>query len=128
MHVVRSDVPLISLRAVGNSSEGMRDRERSRNDRSFGDPPELDAPRFLCRGFGSRPGGIGGFCGMCYSPRMSAQNSDDGQRRDALLRRLLKTPPLSRAETAEAIRQAKGKPTRTQPKRASRKRANAAVR
>jgi len=38
---------------------------------------------------------------------MSDQGSDDGQQRDALLRRLLKSPPLSRAETAEAIRRAK---------------------
>jgi hypothetical protein len=31
------------------------------------------------------------------------------QRRDALLLRLLKTPPQSRAELAEAVRRAKGK-------------------
>jgi hypothetical protein len=48
---------------------------------------------------------------------MSDQKSDDGQRRDALLRRLLKPPSLSRAETAEAIRRAKGKPKRGRPKR-----------
>jgi hypothetical protein len=52
---------------------------------------------------------------------MGDQGSDDdqvAQRRDALLRRLLKTPPQSRAETAERVRRAKGKkPTRTRVKR-----------
>jgi hypothetical protein len=51
---------------------------------------------------------------------MSDQGSDDGQQRDALLRRLLKSPPLSRAETAEAARRAKGKPIRTRQKKATR--------
>ena len=46
-------------------------------------------------------------------PCMSDQGSDDDQRRDALLLRLLKMPPQSRAETAERARRAKGKPTRT---------------
>jgi len=54
---------------------------------------------------------------------MSDQGSDDdqvAQRMDALLLRLLKTPPQSRAELAEAVRRAKGKkPTRTRAKRAS---------
>jgi hypothetical protein len=50
---------------------------------------------------------------------MSDQGSDDAQRRDALLLRLLKMPPRSRAETSEAVRRAKGKPTRTRAKRAS---------
>ena len=43
---------------------------------------------------------------------MSDQGSDDdqvAQRMDALLLRLLKTPPQSRAELAEAVRRAKGK-------------------
>jgi hypothetical protein len=39
---------------------------------------------------------------------MSDQGSDD-QRRDALLLRLLKMPPESRAETAERVRREKGK-------------------
>jgi hypothetical protein len=53
---------------------------------------------------------------------MSDQGSDDdqvAQRRDKLLLRLLKTPPQSRAELAEAVRRAKGKATRTRGKRAS---------
>ena len=53
---------------------------------------------------------------------MSDQEGDDdqlAQRRDALLLRLLKTPPQSRADLAEAVRRAKGKPTRTRGKRAS---------
>jgi hypothetical protein len=53
---------------------------------------------------------------------MSDQGSDDdqvAQRFDALLLRLLKTPPQSRAELSEAVRRAKGKPTRTRVKRAS---------
>jgi hypothetical protein len=55
-------------------------------------------------------------------PLMSDQGSDDdqvAQKRDALLLRLLKTPPQSRADLAEAVRRAKGKPTRTPAKRAS---------
>jgi hypothetical protein len=54
---------------------------------------------------------------------MSDQGSDDDQverRMKALLLRLLKTPPQSRAELAEAVRRAKGtKVTRTRKKRAS---------
>jgi hypothetical protein len=54
---------------------------------------------------------------------MSGQGSDDdqvAQRFDALLVKLLKTPPKSRAEVAEAVRRAKGKkPTRSRSKRAS---------
>jgi len=38
---------------------------------------------------------------------MSDQESDSDQRRDALLLRLLKTPPKSRAELAEELRRAK---------------------
>jgi hypothetical protein len=62
---------------------------------------------------------------------MSDQRSDDdqaAQRFDALLRRLLKTPPQSRAETAELVRRAKGKkPTRARGAYASaRKRAPSA--
>jgi hypothetical protein len=54
---------------------------------------------------------------------MDDQGSDDDQaverRFDALLLKLLKTPPQSRAELAEAVRRAKGKkPTRTRAKRA----------
>jgi len=49
---------------------------------------------------------------------MSDQGSDDGQRFNALLLRLLKTPPQSRAELAEAVRRAKReKATRTRAKR-----------
>jgi len=47
---------------------------------------------------------------------MSDQGSDDdqvAQRMDALLLRLLKTPPQSRAELAEAVRRAKGRPKRS---------------
>jgi hypothetical protein len=51
---------------------------------------------------------------------MSDQGSDDDQRRDRLLLRLLKMPPRSRAELVEELRLAKGKkPTRTRGKRAS---------
>jgi hypothetical protein len=54
---------------------------------------------------------------------MSDQEGDDdqvAQRFDALLLRLLKTPPQSRAELSEQVRRAKGKkPTRTRGKRAS---------
>lgn len=55
---------------------------------------------------------------------MSDQGSDDGQvkrRMDAMLLRLLKTPPQSRAELAEQVRRAKQrkKPTRTRAGRAS---------
>ena len=54
---------------------------------------------------------------------MSDQEGDDdqvAQRFDALLLRLLKTPPQSRAELSEQVRRAKGKkPTRTLGKRAS---------
>ena len=54
---------------------------------------------------------------------MSDQEGDDDQvkqRMDAMLLKLLKTPPQSRAETAEAVRRAKReKATRTRGKRAS---------
>jgi hypothetical protein len=40
---------------------------------------------------------------------MSNHDSDPEQRRDKLLLRLLKTPPLARAETSERVRRAKGK-------------------
>jgi hypothetical protein len=54
---------------------------------------------------------------------MRDQGSDDdqiAQRFDALLLKLLKTPPQSRAELSEQVRRAKGKkPTRTRAKRAS---------
>ena len=53
---------------------------------------------------------------------MSDQEGDDGQvkqRMDAMLLRLLKTPPQSRAELVEQVRLAKGKATRTRGKRAS---------
>ncbi len=54
---------------------------------------------------------------------MGDQGSDDGQvkrRMDALLLKLLKTPPQSRAEVAEAARRAKAdaKATRIRDKRA----------
>jgi hypothetical protein len=57
-----------------------------------------------------------------YSLGMSDQESDDDQikQRDAILRRLLTTPPKSRAELAEEVRRAKReKPTRGRGKRAS---------
>jgi hypothetical protein len=54
---------------------------------------------------------------------MSNQGSDDdqvAQRFDALLLKLLKTPPQSRAKTAEKVRRAKqGKATRSRKKGAS---------
>jgi hypothetical protein len=54
---------------------------------------------------------------------MSDQGDDDQvkQRMDAMLLKLLKTPPQSRAEVAEAARRAKAeaKATRTRGKRAS---------
>jgi hypothetical protein len=50
---------------------------------------------------------------------MSDQGSEHDQRRDALLLRLLKTPPQTREELAEQVRRAKGKPTRIRVKRAS---------
>jgi hypothetical protein len=54
---------------------------------------------------------------------MNDQEGDDDQvklRMDALLLKLLKTPPQSRAELAEAVRRAKRKKaTRTRGKRAS---------
>jgi hypothetical protein len=40
---------------------------------------------------------------------MSDRQSDDDQRRDKLLLRLLKMPPQTRAETAERARRAKAK-------------------
>jgi hypothetical protein len=49
---------------------------------------------------------------------MSDQGSDDdqvAQRRDKLLLRLLKTPPRSRAQVAEAARRATEKPRRGRP-------------
>ena len=54
---------------------------------------------------------------------MSDQESDDegqiAQRMKAMLLRLLKTPPQSRADLAEQVRRVKGKATRTRGKRAS---------
>jgi hypothetical protein len=49
---------------------------------------------------------------------MSDQKDDDhvAQRRDAILRRLLQTPPQSRAEVAEQVRRTKtGGPRRGRP-------------
>jgi hypothetical protein len=54
---------------------------------------------------------------------MSDQGSDDdqtiAQKRDAILRRLLQTPPQSRADFKEQVRRAKEEATRTPGKRAS---------
>ncbi len=59
---------------------------------------------------------------------MSDQGSDSNQRRDALLLRLLKMPPQSRAETAERVRRAKGKkPTQARGKHASAKKREPSV-
>jgi hypothetical protein len=56
---------------------------------------------------------------------MSDQEGDDGQikqRMDALLLKLLKTPPQSRADLAETVRRAKDrKPTRGKRKSQDRK-------
>jgi hypothetical protein len=52
----------------------------------------------------------------------SRRNEDPEQRRDALLLRLLKMPPQSRAETAERARRAKKKPTRIRANRGGAKR------
>jgi hypothetical protein len=49
---------------------------------------------------------------------MPDQRSDDDQRRDALLLRLLKTLP-NRAPTPQSARRTKRKPTRTRGKRGS---------
>jgi len=58
---------------------------------------------------------------MCYPLPMSDQESDDDQveqRFDALVRRLLKTPPKSQAKLAEELRRARAeKPSRTRAKR-----------
>src|SRR3954451_16052929 len=62
-------------------------------------------------------------------PCMSHQGSDDDQveqRMDALVLRLLKTPPQSRAELAEAVRRAKGKPKRIRARRATERKRPAA--
>jgi hypothetical protein len=59
---------------------------------------------------------------------MSDQGSDDdqvAQRMDALLLRLLKTPPQSRAALAEAVRRAKGKPPRKRVRRATERKRDA---
>jgi hypothetical protein len=67
---------------------------------------------------------------MLSSLPMSDQERDDGQvkqRMDAMLLRLLKTPPQSRAELSEAVRRTKGKPTRTRVKRATIEKAAAAA-
>jgi len=40
---------------------------------------------------------------------LDSQDDQVAQRMDAMLLRLLKTPPQSRAELAEAVRRAKGK-------------------
>jgi len=56
---------------------------------------------------------------------MSDQGSDDdqvAQRRDALLLRLLKMPPQSRAELSEQVRRAKGKKPTQVPKKSQAKR------
>src|SRR3954454_10922624 len=61
---------------------------------------------------GSPAGGRAVSSAMISSRPMSDQGSDDeqvAQRMDALLLRLLKTPPQSRADLAEAVRRAKGK-------------------
>jgi hypothetical protein len=54
---------------------------------------------------------------------MGDQGSDDdqavAQKRDAILRRLLTTPPQSHADFKEQVRRAKEKATRTRGKRAS---------
>jgi hypothetical protein len=55
---------------------------------------------------------------------MSDQEGDDdqvAQRRDAILRRLLQTPPQSRADLAEQVRRAKGKATAPRQKSQRRK-------
>jgi hypothetical protein len=44
-----------------------------------------------------------------FPPMSTSDQGDDEQRRDALLLRLLKTPPQPRAELAEQVRRAKAK-------------------
>ena len=59
---------------------------------------------------------------------MSDQEGDDdqvAQRFDALLLKLLKTPPQSRAEVAEAARRAKAEAKATATKRKSQRRKSA---
>ncbi len=108
-------------------------------------PIRLAAQRFLCgqqvinqfrngtiwhrarngcmnRRLGQLPRGDEILRSSCYPPRMSGQKGDDdqiAQRRDAILRRLLQTPPQSRADLSEKVRRAKGKATRTRGKRAT---------
>jgi heme A synthase len=50
----------------------------------------------------------GVFVVVCMLPGMSDQGSDHDQRRDALLLRLLKTPPEPREALAEQVHRAKG--------------------
>src|SRR5689334_18705649 len=52
----------------------------------------------------------------CYPYRMSDQQNDDDQRRDALLRRLLKTPPQPRPKRERS--EGKPKANRARGKRA----------
>jgi hypothetical protein len=62
---------------------------------------------------------------------MSDQGSDDDQaveqRFDALLLKLLKTPPQSRAARLRPARRAKGKPTRTRAKRATKRKSGSSA-
>jgi hypothetical protein len=58
---------------------------------------------------------------------LDSQDDQIAERMDALLLRLLKTPPQSRAELSEQVRRAKGKkPTRTRATKVGRKRARPA--
>ena len=61
---------------------------------------------------------------LLLSPCMSDQQSDDDQRRDKLLLRLLKTPPQSRFETSgERTRRVKGKSASPNIRKASKREA-----
>jgi hypothetical protein len=71
-------------------------------------------------------GAIEGRPGHVILPDMSDQEGDDAQVErdfDRLVKRLLTTPPQSRAEVSEATRHATEKPKRGRPKSQGKKRA-----
>ena len=79
----------------------------------------------------ARTGIVRALLACAILPDMSDQEDDDdqavAQKRDAILRRLLTTPPQSHADFKEQVRRAEGKVTRTRVKRASAGRRGGAV-